>query len=197
MEPTMPVSSPGTPLSLLDRICDGDRDAWRRLLVIYEPLLRNWLRSAALQPADRDDLAQQVLTVLVRKLPQFRHSGRTGAFRAWLRHVTLNELSDYFRRRAGFPALRDAAALDGLADPADALARAWDAEYDQHILAGLLDLVRDEFAPSTWRAFRRVALAGAAPAAVAAETGLTVNAVTLAKSRVLRRLRREARGLVD
>lgn len=30
----MTVSSPGTPLSLLDRICDGDRDAWRRLLVL-------------------------------------------------------------------------------------------------------------------------------------------------------------------
>ena len=99
----MPVSSPGTPLSLLDRICDGDRDAWRRLLVIYEPLLRNWLRSAALQPADRDDLTQQVLTVLVRKLPRFRHSGRAGAFRAWLRNVTLNELSDYFRRRPVCP----------------------------------------------------------------------------------------------
>src|SRR5262249_47383652 len=175
----MTVSSPGTPLSLLDRICEGDRDSWRRLLVIYEPLLRHWLRSAALQPADRDDLTQQVLTVLVRKLPQFRHSGRTGAFRSWLRHVTLNELSDFLRRRAGLPALRAADALDALDAPAGALARAWAGEYDRHVLAGLLELVRDEFAASTWRAFRRVALEEVAPAAVARETGLTVNAVAI------------------
>jgi RNA polymerase sigma-70 factor (ECF subfamily) len=38
---------------------------------------------------------------------------------------------------------------------------------------------------------------GAAPAAVASELGLTLNAVLLARSRVLRRLREELRGLVD
>jgi DNA-directed RNA polymerase specialized sigma24 family protein len=129
-----------------------------------------------------------VLTVLVRKPPRFRHSGRPGAFRSWLRNVTLNELSDFLRRRAWLPALRDAAALDALATPADALARVWDEEYDRHVLSDLLDLVKDEFAASTWRAFRRVALEGAAPAAVAAETGLTVNAVAIAKSRVLKAL---------
>ena len=102
----MIASSPATPLSLLERICDGDHDSWRRLLVLYEPLVRSCLRPTALQPADCDDLTQQVLTVLVRKLPQFRHSGHTGAFRSWLRSITLKELSDFFRRRAALPALR-------------------------------------------------------------------------------------------
>ena len=54
-----------------------------------------------------------------------------------------------------------------------------------------------EFAPSTWQAFQRLAVDGRPAAEVAAELGTTVNAVLLAKSRVLRRLRQEARGLVD
>ncbi len=40
-------------------------------------------------------------------------------------------------------------------------------------------------------------LEGQAPAAVAAQLGISVNAVLLAKSRVLNALRREARGLID
>jgi RNA polymerase sigma-70 factor (ECF subfamily) len=193
----MAVSSPRTPLSLLDRICGGDRDAWRRLLAIYEPLLHHWLRSSALQASDRDDLTQQVLAVLVSKLPHFRHSGRDGAFRAWLRRITLHELRVFFRRRGALPELRDTEALDALPEPLDELARAWDEEYERHVFAGLLAVVQDEFTPSTWRAFRRIALEGASPRAVAAEIGLTVNAVTLAKARVLRRLRQEARGILE
>jgi RNA polymerase sigma-70 factor (ECF subfamily) len=193
----MPVSSPRTPRSLLDRICGGDHDAWRHLLTIYEPLLHHWLRPSALQASDRDDLTQQVLAVLVRKLPEFRHSGRDGAFRAWLRNITLHELSDFFRRRAARPALRQTEALDALPAPLDTLVRSWDEEYDRHVLGGLLRLLEDEFTPPTWRAFCRVALDGAAPRAVAAETGLSVNAVTLAKARVLRRLRHEARGMIE
>jgi RNA polymerase sigma-70 factor (ECF subfamily) len=197
MEPLMAVASPRTPLSLLDRLRRGDADAWRALVTIYEPLLRRWLRSAALQPADRDDLTQQVLAVLVRKLPDFRHNGRTGAFRAWLRTVTLHELAEFRRRRAALPALRGLDELDALLAPPDELARAWDAEYDRCVLAGLLDLVEPEFTASAWRIFRRVSLEGEPIRVVAAEMGLTVNAVTLARSRVLRRLRQEARGLID
>src|SRR5262249_286804 len=87
--------------------------------------------------------------------------------------------------------------LDELADPDSSLSRLWDQEHDQHVLRRLLELVEPEFTASTWQAFRRVALEGGRPADVAAELGLSVNAVLLAKSRVLRRLRQEAQGLVD
>jgi hypothetical protein len=52
---------------------------------IYSPLLRVWLRGAGLQAAECDDLCQQVLHVLFRRLLDFGHSGKPGAFRAWLR----------------------------------------------------------------------------------------------------------------
>ena len=57
-------------------------------------------------------------------------------------------------------------------------------------------MIEPEFKPATWQAFRRVALEAAEPEAVAAELGLTVNAVFIAKSRVLRRLRTEIDGLI-
>lgn len=193
----MPITSPRTSLSLLDRICNSEGDAWRALVTIYEPLLRHWLRATSMQPADEDDLTQQILTVLVRKLPTFRHNGRHGAFRAWLRSITLLEVAEFQRRQAARPALHDPEGLDALPSPIDQLTRAWDAEYERHVLNGLLELIKPDYTPSAWRAFHRVALEGFAPQTVAGEMGLTVNAVTLIKSRILRRLRQEARGLID
>jgi RNA polymerase sigma-70 factor (ECF subfamily) len=60
-----------------------------------------------------------------------------------------------------------------------------------------MDLVGQEFEPATVRAFRRLALDGAAGAEVAQELGLSVGAVYVAKSRVLQRIRQEAEGLID
>jgi RNA polymerase sigma-70 factor (ECF subfamily) len=49
----------------------------------------------------------------------------------------------------------------------------------------------------TWQACWEFVVRDRPAAAVAAELGITVNAVYLAKSRVLRRLREELQGLLD
>jgi RNA polymerase sigma factor (sigma-70 family) len=191
----MPTSSPDTSLSLLDRLGDlTDTDAWGRLVRIYTAVLQSWLRSAGLQPADRDDLTQRILEVLVCRLPSFEHSGRPGAFRAWLRGITTNLLREFRRRR---PLATSASNLDQLCDPASELSRCWDEQHDHHVLHGLLERVCPEFTEPTWKAFRRTALDGVSPRQTAAELGLTVNAVLIAKSRVLARLRQEAGNLLD
>jgi RNA polymerase sigma-70 factor (ECF subfamily) len=54
-----------------------------------------------------------------------------------------------------------------------------------------------EFEPTTWQAFRRYVLDEEESSKVAADLEMTVNAVQIAKSRVLKRLRELARGLID
>jgi RNA polymerase sigma-70 factor (ECF subfamily) len=191
----MGVPSPETSLSLLDQLrAPAPGSAWDRAVALYVPLLRTWLRAAGLQPADGDDLTQRILEVLVRQVAGFRHNGRPGAFRAWLRGITVNLLREFWRDR---PAPASASVLQELADPESGLSRLWDRQHDQCVLQSLLDLVRPEFSDPAWTAFRRLALEGAPAREVAAELGTTVNAVLIAKSRVLARLRQEARGLVD
>jgi RNA polymerase sigma-70 factor (ECF subfamily) len=46
--------------------------------------------------SDADDLAQDVLSVVVRRIAGFEWRGQ-GAFRAWLRTILANEVRDYFR----------------------------------------------------------------------------------------------------
>jgi RNA polymerase sigma-70 factor, ECF subfamily len=60
-----------------------------------------------------------------------------------------------------------------------------------------MELIEPEFAPSTWNSFCLLVLKELPAADVAETLGLSVNAVLIAKSRVLRRLRQEGRGLID
>ena len=65
---------------------------------------------------------------------------------------------------------------------------AWEQEYQQQLFRLAAAQVRDAFAPSTWAAFWRTAVEGKSGATVAAELGLSVGAVYVARSRVLARL---------
>jgi RNA polymerase sigma-70 factor (ECF subfamily) len=58
-------------------------------------------------------------------------------------------------------------------------------------------MIEPEFEPATWRAFRALVLEGKRTAEVAAELGISPNAVRIAKSRVLSRFRQEIDGILD
>jgi len=191
-----------TSASLLERLrLQPDDAAWQRLVDLYTPLIHTWLRRHLLPAADADDLVQEVLAVMVRELPHFEHNGRPGAFRAWLRTITVHRLRDFWRSRHYRPeATGDSdfvQKLDQLEDLASGLSQLWDQEHDRHVVSRLLELIRSEFQPATWQAFEGVMLQGRKPAEVAQRLGVSVNAVLLAKSRVLARLRREGQDLID
>jgi RNA polymerase sigma-70 factor (ECF subfamily) len=189
----MAISSPTTSMSLLEQLREPGDEGWERVVAIYTSLLHVWFHSAGLQAADRDDLTQRVLEVLVRRMPEFEHNGRPGAFRAWLRGIACNLLREFWRRR---PMPESASVLDELEDPHSGLSQFWNRQHDRHVLHSLIESVQTEFAEPTWTAFCRLALDGASAQEVAAELDTTANAVLIAKSRVLARLRQEARGLI-
>jgi RNA polymerase sigma-70 factor, ECF subfamily len=186
-----------TPLSLIERIRDpSDAASWRRMVDLYSPLIRRWLRREVAGP-DEDDIVQEVLAAVLRAMPTFEHSGRPGAFRHWLRTTTAYHLSAFWRSRRARAAGAPPAVWDLLENPESDPSRAWDREHDEFVARRLLDLMESEFSPTTWHAFRRQVIDGLRPAEVAAEMNTSVNAVLLAKSRVLARLRKEGRGLLD
>ena len=191
-----------TSVSLLERLSLGpDEHSWKQFVDLYAPLIRNWLRRYSVQKQDAEDLAQEVMTVVIRRLADFHHNQQRGAFRNWLRTTTVNQLRVLWRTRRGkAEASGDsdvARMLDQLVDPNSSFSRLWDQQHDEHVIARQLDLIEPHFERSTWQAFRGVFVDGKKAATVAAELGISVNAVLLAKSRVLRRLRQESRGLTD
>lgn len=170
------------------------------MVALYQPLLRAWCLRSGVNEADADDLVQDTLAVVVKEVADFdrRHPG---AFRAWLRCILVNRLKNFYRARRDRPIATGASdfldRLDELEAPDSALSREWDRDHDRHLAARAMKMVEQDVAAATWQAFRRLVLDGAAASEVAAELNLSVNAVLLAKSRVLKRLRTELNGFVD
>jgi RNA polymerase sigma-70 factor (ECF subfamily) len=187
--------------SLLIRAQAGDEGAWEDLCQLYRPLIVGWLHRQAVPARDVDDLVQEIFLRVVRGLPSFSHSGRRGAFRSWLRTIAFNESCDYWkspaRRAVAHGGDAPAAALAMLEDPDSPLNRYWAEEHDRYVLRCLLELADLELEPTGLRAFRRMALEGASGAETASELGISLAAVYTARSRVLRRLRELAEGLLD
>jgi RNA polymerase sigma-70 factor (ECF subfamily) len=191
-----------TSLGLLNRLKQAKPDAsdWRRLQELYLPLIRYWLSPIPGLRDEADDLAQEVLVVLFRELPSFERQ-RDGAFRAWLRQITVNRIRAFGKARQKQPrgGLGQEAEqlLAQLEDPSSDLARQWDRDHDKHVFQKLLAGVQLDFEPNSWKAFTRFALDGLSAARVAAELGMSESAVVQAKSRILKRLREEGGALMD
>jgi RNA polymerase sigma-70 factor (ECF subfamily) len=191
-----------TSASLLERLNDrADSDAWSRMVDLYSPMIRSWLGRCGLAEPDIDDISQTVLSAVVANLPKFQHNGRAGAFRRWLRTITVNSLRDKFRRgrnRSDSPGgSAFLSSLNELEDPESGLSQIWDRFHDEHVARTLLAWAEPEFEPKTWQAFRRQVIEESRPATVAAELEISLNAVVIAKCRVLKRLRELSHGLID
>lgn len=190
----------GTRYTLLERAGLGQPDAWDDLVQLYRPFIYRWFHSHGLDH-DADDLTQDVLTALLREIPTFKHSGQTGAFRNWLRTTCLNRLRNHWRKvaRPG-QAVGGTEFLMGLANVEDANAQLeadWNREHSREILRRLFEKLTDEFDGKTLTAFREIVFSERPSADVAQALGMSVAAVYVAKSRVLRRLREEAQELID
>lgn len=114
----------------------------------------------------------------------------------------MNQLRIALRRSKKFQqsdgdGLSVAQQVDQLSDPASLASQQWDEEHDRVVLERIVQVVRRDFKEVTWTAFQRYAIDNQPPAQVAEELGVPLNSVLLAKSRVLRRMREEAAGLID
>lgn len=190
------LSSGSTSSTLIRRARERDPEAWRRLVDLYGPLVFHWCRQSGLNSPDAADVVQDVFAAVSRALERFEHGREENSFRGWLRVITQNKIRDHFRRHAeNIHAAGGTEAGCRLAEIPDVLAGPSTEASDRRALSGLyrraLDLVRSEFEERTWQAFWRSVVEGQETAAIAADLGISANAVRQYKSRVLRRLREE------
>jgi len=188
-----------TSASLLDRVRSAQPEGWRRLVSLYGPLVYAWCRKAGLQDHDAADVVQNVFQSVLKGINDFRRDRPGDSFRRWLRTVTRNKVRDFWRAESRAPQ------ADGGTEAPLRLTQWPDAEEpdDGHIeeidqmYHRALELVRAEFEDRTWQAFWRVVVDARPAADVANELNMSPNAVYIAKSRVVTRLRAEFGELLD
>lgn len=181
-----------TRVSLIQRVRDASDDiAWSEFFSIYQPLLTAYVRKQGVIESDAADIVQDVFTRLVPALGTFHLDTQRGRFRTWLWRVTHNTLIDWARKRA----TRDRAEqgwanqLDESTD--DKLTVEWDQLYRQRILQIAMERVKASSQALTWACFEGRVLAERPAAEVAAQLGVSTNAVYVNSSRVMARLREE------
>jgi RNA polymerase sigma-70 factor (ECF subfamily) len=188
-----------TRVTLLDKLRQDPRDdgAWGEFDRRYRPLILGWCRHWGLQEADADDVTQDVLLRLARKIKDFAYDPER-RFRAWLRKLAQHAWSDFLKDR-GRPGQGsgDSAVLRLLGTVAvgDDLGQRLEEQYDRELLALASARVRARVAAQTWEAFRLTALEGLPGAEAARRTGLKVGNVYVAKHNVEQLLREEVQKL--
>ena len=193
-----------TSLSLLARLRAGDQAGWQRLVKLYGPLVYSWCRRAGLPQDDATDAVQDVFFTVSKNLDKFRRDRPGDSFRKWLKTVAFNRSRDHQRRASGkAKATGGTTANMQLAsqpqpEPEEIEESETEREEEHdHLLRQATELVRADFESATWLAFWQTAVDGRATADVAADLGMSANAVRIAKSRVRARLREELDGLMD
>ncbi len=175
--------------SLLIRLRDGtDSAAWQEFHDRYGKLIRGFARRRDLQPADCDDVAQEVMLSLSKVMPNFEYNPSSGKFRSYLKTATLRAIFRKSRQNHGEVALGTIEEATRIAEADAAVEEAWELEWQRYHLRQAMRTLESEFSEPDREAFRLYAIDGRDTRETAAELNISVNQVYKAKSRILKRL---------
>ena len=199
--PTVSPSPPETRASLIARLPNAaDAAAWDEAVAIYGPVVYRLARRQGLQPADADDLVQEVLAAVSRSVEGWLDRADRGSFRAWLFRIARNTAINILTRPKHRPLVTggsDAAyALAEYAVPDD-LPREFQIEYRRETFRRAAEQVRDAVADKTWQAFWETAVEGRPVAEVSEELGMATGSLYVARGRVMARLREAVKRLEE
>jgi RNA polymerase sigma factor (sigma-70 family) len=176
---------------LIDRLrhYPTDARAWDRFVRRYRPKICGWCRERGLQEADAEDVAQNVIAILTRKMASFRYDP-SRRFRAWLKTITYRALCDLMASRDRTVGDGPTPILDTIEARADVEKRI-DEQFDRELLALAIARIRERVEAPTWEAFRLTTFEGHSGAEASGLLGIPVASVFVYKHRVQKMLREE------
>ena len=193
---------PPTRASLLVRLRDWeDQQSWEEFYQIYEKLIYETAVKSGLQPVEAQEVLQETLLAVAKRIAGFRYDPGTGSFRNWLLKITRRRIIDQFRKRRpqhealpGDGAL--SAPLDQLSDPGGSrLEAVWNEEWHQALLDMARSLVKRRVAPRHYRMFELYVIGQQPMKIVTKSLGVSPAQVYMAKYRITQLLRKELKRL--
>lgn len=182
---------PKTSTTLLNELaCDTQHARWGEFVARYHPMMLSFMQER-FPGLDAEDIIQDTLIALIEIFPVYHYSPEEkGSFHNYLtgilRNKALRQIQSENRRLANMQAYAKeakAAAVQDATQDADSSQRA-------RFEIALRQLLSDDTVHARTReVFRRVAVNGEKPDAVASDFGITRNAVDQMKNRMMSRLR--------
>jgi RNA polymerase sigma-70 factor (ECF subfamily) len=180
--------------SLLLRLRDWDDQAsWKEFFETYWKLIYGVARKAGLTDAEAQDVVQETIISVARKMPDFSYDPALGSFKAWLMQVTRWRITDHFRKkqyeRQGRRYPREEP-MDGnwIDEQVDLggfdLESVWNEEWTKHVLEAALAKVRQRSNPRQFQMFYMHVCRSVAARQVAERLGVKLTQVYFAKYKI-------------
>lgn len=200
--------------SLLNRLKDwGDQTSWQDFFDTYWQLIYNVAIKAGLADAEAQEVVQETVIAVAKKIGEFKTDPARGSFNAWLMQLTRWRIADQWRKRpAGTPANPSVAEgwpsamrsddtgstgeMERIPDPAGVpLDAVWQEEWEKHLMAAVLERVKRLVSPRQFQVFDLHVLQKQSVSETARTLQVSVASVYMAKHRVARLVRKEVQKL--
>jgi RNA polymerase sigma factor (sigma-70 family) len=190
--------------SLVDRLENwNDRKHWQEFFDAYWKLIYSTARKSGLTDAEAQEVVQETVITVAKKIGKLRYDPAVGSFKGWLLHITRWRIADQFRKRqpgqsqrSAFPSDRTTATIERVPDAnAVDLDALWEREWQDNLLAAAMDRVKKKVDPKQFQIFDCYVRKDWPAQKVATELSVSVGQVYLARHRVTALLKKEARAL--
>ncbi|MEW6302976.1 MAG: sigma-70 family RNA polymerase sigma factor [Verrucomicrobiota bacterium] len=190
--------------TLLSRLKDwDDQESWRDFFNTYWRLIYSVARKSGLSDAEAQEVVQETVISVAKKMGDFKYDPARGSFKGWLLQLTRWRIADQLRRRLP---LGDAArpgddtartgTIERVADPESLrLDAVWDEEWERNLMDAALARVKRQVNPRHYQIFDLYVLKKWPVGKVASTLGVNVAQVYLAKHRVASLLKRQVKLL--
>ncbi len=188
--------------SLLERMQNlYDTEAWDRFYATYRGLILSYARRKGCTDQMAQDVLQETLITLTRKMPTFRYDRMKGRFRGFLLMVVKSRIIDAYRREKKHVDMAFRGGGDG-----DALTVAgenvvndweteWDREWEHNLLMQALNRVRDRISRHIYESFRLYVLERKSADHVSAALDIPKDNIYEHRRRVISMLRDEVAAI--
>ena len=191
--------------SLVQRLKDwGDQDSWQDFFDSYWKLIYCVAVRAGCTEAEAQDVVQETVLSVAKKMQGFKADPAVGSFKAWLCSITRRRITDQFRKRppVGFfrerrrDDTRSTSTTDQIPDRAEPTLEAyWDEEWQTHIMGCALERVKRKANARQFQIFDLHVMKKHPAERVAQGLGIKVAEVYLAKHRIGALVKQEVRRL--
>jgi len=192
--------------SLVNRLKDlEDQGSWKTFFDTYWRLIYNVALKSGLTEAEAQDVVQETVLTVTRKIQDFRVGSDAGSFRGWLLQITRRRAIDQFRKRepanvSAAPAGAHDTAVTPLVarvpDPVTSqLDAAWETEWARNLMDVALEKVKALVDPEEYQIFDLHVVQQNSALKTAHRLGVNLNRVYFAKYKVSRLVKREVKRL--
>jgi RNA polymerase sigma factor (sigma-70 family) len=185
--------------TLLERLRDvGDDATWRDFFETYWKLIYKAGRKAGLSDVEAQDLVQETVISVHKKMPAFRYDPARGTFRGWLLKLTWWRITDQLRKRRSRETSlsKPDRELDIANLPQEEqLHDFWEAEWERNMMDAAIERAKAKVHPKQFQIFDLYVLREGSVTAVASRLKISAAQVYLAKHRVGNAVKAELRAL--